>query len=206
MLGNVKDTSARIADLEKRGLIGAEDENRDPSVLDSLILLLIEVEKLGEEKPAAQDEAPFEESKHARDAHGEFASKGNEGGGGGETPGEAGEKAAKRDAVGEGTKKVSTSDIVEKAGALAAENGMGLGDLSPLQSAKHKYNAAIQLGSNYASATWATTTDEDDALKQVYGSTEDAWKTLAEAELNKETNPFPKSYKPARFMEQGAWN
>ena len=173
VLGNVKDASARIADLEKRGLVGAEDENRDPSVLDALILLLIEIEKLGEDN-TAQDEAPFEESKHPRDAKGEFASKGNEGAGG-----ESGEEEKNPDG-----KKVSTSDIVEKAGALAAENGMGLGDLSPLQSAQHKYNAAIQLGSNYASATWATTTDEDDALKQVYGSTEDAWKALAEKAKN----------------------
>ena len=174
VLGNVKETSARIADLEKRGLIGAEDAARDPSVLDSLILLLMEVEKLGEEEQA-QDEAPFEESKHPRDAHGEFTSKGNEGAGG-----ESGEEEKNPDG-----KKVSTNDIVKKANANAEAAGQGgLDDVDPLTSAKRKYKAAMQLGSNYASATWATTTDEDNALKQVYGSTEDAWKALSEAANN----------------------
>jgi ADP-ribose pyrophosphatase YjhB (NUDIX family) len=196
VLGNVKETSARIADLERRGLVGAEDAKRDDTVLDALIVLLLEVEKLGEEEPQAEDEAPFEESKHPRDAHGEFTSKGGEGGGG-QYIGTGGEEdpaeqiaAANEPPAGEGTKPVSTNDIVKKANANAEAAGQGgLDDVDPLTSAKHKYNAAIQLGANYATATWATTHEEDAALKQVYSSTEDAWKALAEAEKNKAGDP-----------------
>jgi len=72
VLGGVKEVTARIADLDKRGLMGAEDEARDPSVLDALILLLIAAEGLGgddeqeqEADDTAKDKAGVEVSKDA---------------------------------------------------------------------------------------------------------------------------------------------
>jgi len=79
VLGGVKEVAARISELEKAGQVG--DEERDDSVLDALILLLLAVEETGEEQAhdaaLALDEL-WEESKHPRDKSGEFTTKGGE--------------------------------------------------------------------------------------------------------------------------------
>ncbi len=164
VLGNVKETSARIAELEKRGLVGAEDAARDPSVLDSLILLLIEVEKLGEEQ--AQDEAPFEESKHPRDAHGEFTTKGNEGAGGTSNPATAGQKAAKEDDDLAAFKK-AVSDIDNAEGEYASIN-------TNTQGAEAKAKAAVQHGVLLQDFEASLTQMEKQKLLEKHGSLSDA--------------------------------
>ena len=88
--------------------------------------------------------------------------------------------AIKAAPAGEGTKTVSAQEITDKLNAnLAAKSNQALGEMTPLQMAQEKYKAAMELDASYNSATWATTAEQDEALKKAYGSTEEAWKTLA---------------------------
>jgi hypothetical protein len=85
VLGGVKEVASRIAELEKAGQVG--DAERDDSVLDALILLLLAIEETGEEQAAAAAQAldeAWNEGDHPRgqpENAGEFAPKGKGGAG-----------------------------------------------------------------------------------------------------------------------------
>lgn len=85
VLRGTKEVAESVARLEHESGVTARDAEPDP-VLDAMAKLQIALEELGERgDDQAQDEAPFDESKHPRDEGGKFTEKGTGSGGSSET-------------------------------------------------------------------------------------------------------------------------
>lgn len=202
VLGGPKKVAQRISALDRRGMVGDEDEPGDDDVLDSMILLLLAVEDLGEEQ--AHDE--FEESEHPRRDDGKFGH-----GAGSHKPDEA---AAEFETFGspdddrgaglsELTKAVEQGDLSD--GLDDDQKGQALGGYSG-STESWDINSALRHGAELPAARRRIVEAMDEAMKKSSLSQNlSVWRALAYKEaMSPEVKQLMDSLQPGdAFVDKG---